>query len=91
MRFVFAISFFASLHLSLNQGASVLPHLLGFLGVVICIYLTTPAITACSNRKVSTAAALSSLVRVVSPTNALNASKNSFVFVNYVHDYADFA
>mgnify|MGYP003498408404 FL=1 len=64
------ISRFAFLHSSLNHGASVLPHLLGFLGLEICISLTAPAITASCNRNSSTAAALSSLQRSVSFTRS---------------------
>jgi hypothetical protein len=62
----------ASRHDSLNHGANVLPHLFGFLGVVLTILLTTPASTAYSRRKRSTFAALSSFVLEVSSTNCLN-------------------
>jgi hypothetical protein len=76
---------------SLNHGAKVLPHLLGFLGVVIFMRLTTPASTAYSSRNRSTYAALSVLSIEVSSTNYLNVSKNYVFFVKSVHDYADFA
>jgi hypothetical protein len=84
-----AISLLASLHVSSNQGASVLPHLLGFLGAVILISLTTPAATAYSSINFSTSAALSSLFISLFPTKVLNFSKNAFFPVNSDHDYAD--
>jgi hypothetical protein len=61
----------------LNQGASVFPHLLGFLGWVIYIFLTTPASTAYSNISFSTASALASLLISLLRTAAANFSKNS--------------
>jgi hypothetical protein len=67
-----AISRFASLHSSVNHGARVFPHLLGFFGDVILISLTTPAPTASCNRKFSTAAARSSLLLEVSVTRVVN-------------------
>ena len=57
-----AIALLASLHFSLNHGARVFPHLLGFLGEVMVISFTTPAATASFNRKFSTAVALSVLL-----------------------------
>jgi hypothetical protein len=65
-----AIALLASLHFSLNHGARVFPHLLGFLGEVMVITFTTPAATASFNRKFSTAVALSVLLRDVSVTSS---------------------
>jgi hypothetical protein len=53
-----------------NQGASVLPHLLGFRGVVIVIFFTTPAATASSKINFSTWFALSSLLIYIFSTIA---------------------
>jgi hypothetical protein len=64
------IFLFAFLHSSVNHGAKVFPHLFGFLGMVVLIYFTTPALTASYNKKRSTAAARSSLLRVVSYTRS---------------------
>jgi hypothetical protein len=86
-----AISLLASLQVSLNHGARVFPHLLGFLGAVILISFTTPAVTASYSRKVSTAAARASLSMVVFSTNDLNFSVKSFFPVYSVHVYADSA
>ena len=58
--------FFASLHSSLNHGASVFPHLLGFFGTAVFISFTTCARTAYCSMHSSTAAALSSLLLVSS-------------------------
>ena len=90
-RFVLAIIRLASLHCSLNHGANVLPHLLGFFGVVMVISLTTPAFTASSMIKCSTAAALSVLSMCVSATVAENLVRNSAELVYSVHFYADVA
>ena len=68
--FAYYISLFAVLQSSVNHGANVFPHLLGFLGMVVFISLTTPALTASYNKKRSTAAARSSLLRVVSYTRS---------------------
>ena len=85
------ISRLASLHASVNHGASVFPHLLGFLGTEILISRTTPAVTASYNRKFSTAAARSSLLRVVSCTRSLNFCTKFIDPVCSVHIYADSA
>jgi hypothetical protein len=87
----FAIALFASLHFSLNHGARVFPHLLGFLGEVMVISLTTPAVTASVNRKFSTAVALSVLLRDVSATRSVNLTLKSSDPVYSVHFYADVA
>ena len=68
--FAYCISLFAVLHSSVNHGANVFPHLLGFLGMVVFISLTTPAMTASCNKKRSIAAARSSLLHVVSYTRS---------------------
>ena len=68
--FAYYISLFAVLQSSVNHGANVFPHLLGILGMVVFISLTTPALTASYNKKRSTAAARSSLLRVVSYTRS---------------------
>jgi hypothetical protein len=59
--FASASFFFASLHLSSNHGASVFPHLFGFLGRAIFSYFTTPAVKASCIIKSSTSCALLSL------------------------------
>ena len=84
-----ANSLLASLQVSLNHGARVLPHLLGFFGDVILISFTTPAVTASYSIKVSTAAARASLSMVVFSTNDLNFAVKSFLPVYSVHVYAD--
>jgi hypothetical protein len=89
--FAYAISLFAFLHCSVNQGASVFPHLLGFLGVVGVISRTTPALTASYNMNASTAAALSVLLLVESDTRAENLLVKSSVAVYSVHFYAEVA
>jgi hypothetical protein len=66
----YCIALLALLHSSVNHGAKVFPHLLGFLGVVVLISLTTPAFTASYNKKRSTISALSSLLCVVSFTRS---------------------
>ena len=86
-----AISRFSFLHVSLNHGASVLPHLFGFFGVDMRISLTTPAFTASYSKNISTAAARSSLLRAVSFTRSLNSFKNFYDPVYVVHCYADVA
>ena len=86
-----AISLLASLHVSLYHGARVYPHLLGFLGTVILISFTTPALTASCSKNDSTAAALSSLLMVVFSTSVLNFSINSGLHVKSVQVYADLA
>jgi hypothetical protein len=86
-----AIALLASLHFSVNHGASVLPHLLGFFGLVILISLTTPALTASSSIKFSTAEALSVLFRALSATRAVNLVLKSSESVYSVHFYADVA
>jgi hypothetical protein len=91
VRFASANPFLASLHSSVNQGASVLPHLLGFLGWVVTIFLTTPAVVAYYNMNSSTAAALFSLFMLVSFTNVCNPSKKSGLCVNSSQDFADVA
>ena len=88
-RRVLASSLLASLQVSLNHGARVFPHLLGFFGAVIFISFTTPALTASYSINVSTAAARLSFPMVVSSTNNLNLSVNSFLPVYSVHVYAD--
>jgi hypothetical protein len=88
---VLANSLLASLQLSLNHGASVFPHLLGFFGGVITVYRTTPASTAWSNINYSTASARSSFVRCPSDTRALNSFINVSVSVYSRHFYADSA
>jgi hypothetical protein len=90
-RLVLAITLLASLHFSVNHGASVFPHLLGFFGLVMVISLTTPALTASSNRKFSTAAALSVLFLDLSATRAVNLVLKSSESVYSVHFYADVA
>ena len=88
-RFASANAFFASLHSSVNHGANVLPHLLGFLGDLIVISFTTPAFTAYSRMYFSTAVALVSLVLSASSTNADKSLRNSGVCVNSRQIYAD--
>jgi hypothetical protein len=88
---VLAISRLASLQVSVNHGARVFPHLLGFLGDVILISFTTPAPTASCSRKCSTAAALSSLLIDVSFTKIVKFSRNSYDLVCCVQLYADVA
>jgi hypothetical protein len=85
------ISRLASLHSSVNHGASVFPHLFGFFGVDILISLTTPASTASYNMNYSTAAALSSLLLSVLFTSLEIFCINFFELVYSVHNYADFA
>jgi hypothetical protein len=74
-----------------NHGARVLPHLLGFLGEEIWIFLTTPACTASYNKKFSTAAARSSLLLSRSYTRSLNFCTKFVDPVCSVHFYADSA
>jgi hypothetical protein len=85
VRRIFAISFLASLQVSLNHGAKVLPHLLGFLGMVLTMRLTTPASTAYSKRNRSTSFALSEFSMEVFSTNDLNLPKNYVFCVKSVH------
>ena len=87
----YCISRLASLQTSVNQGARVFPHLLGFLGDDILISFTTPAFTASYSRKFSTAAARSSLLRSVSCTRSLKFCMNCYNPVYSVHYYADVA
>jgi hypothetical protein len=87
----YAISLLASLHALVNHGARVFPHLLGFLGEDILISFTTPAFTASYSKKISTAAARSSLLRAVSFTRSLKSFINSYDPVCFVHCYADVA
>jgi hypothetical protein len=91
IRLVLAISLFAALQFSSNHGARVLPHLLGFLGVVMLIHFTTPAYTAYSSKNCSTLAARLELSIVVSSTIFLNSSIKSGWSVKLAHYYADFA
>jgi hypothetical protein len=63
--------------------------LLGFLGVVTLISLTTPAPTASSRMNFSTAAALSSLLLDLSVAKLVNLAINSGDPVWSVHFYAD--
>jgi hypothetical protein len=63
--------------------------LLGFRGGVIFIFFTTPAITACSSTKFSTAAALCSFVWPVSCTIFLKFSTNVYCPVYSRHACAD--
>jgi hypothetical protein len=79
----------ASLQVSLNHGARVFPHLLGFFGAVIFISFTTPAVTASYSINDSTAAARASFSMVVFSTNDLNFSRKSFFLVYSAHVYAD--
>ena len=88
-RFALANSLLASLQVSLNHGARVLPHLLGFFGAVIFISFTTPAVTASYSINASTAAARASFSMVVFSTNDLNFARKSFFLVYSAHDYAD--
>ena len=89
LRFALANSLLASLQVSLNHGARVLPHLLGFFGAVIFISFTTPAVTASYSINASTAAARASFSMVVFSTNDLNFARKSFFLVYSAHDYAD--
>ena len=86
-----AISRLAFLHVSLNHGASVFPHLLGFFGVDMRISFTTPAFTASYSKNISTAASLSALLRAVSLTRSLNLFRKFYDPVCVVHCYADVA
>jgi len=61
VRFALCIYFFASLHISSNQGARVLPSLFGLLGSVTLICFTTPISSAYYSMYSSTSCALSSL------------------------------
>jgi hypothetical protein len=90
-RRVLAIFRLASLHSSVNHGARVFPHLLGFIGEVMIIYLTTPAVTASYNKKFSTAAARSSLLMDMSATRVVSLLINSDYPVYSVHFYAEVA
>jgi hypothetical protein len=87
----YCISRLASLHASVNHGARVFPHLLGFLGEEIWIFLTTPACTASYNKKFSTAAARSSLLLSRSYTRSLNFCTKFVDPVCSAHFYADSA
>ena len=82
---------FASLHCSVNHGARVFPHLLGFVGEVMMISFTTPAFTASCNKKLSTFAALSSLLMDVLATRVVSLVTNSDYPVYSVHVYANVA
>jgi hypothetical protein len=77
VRFAYANFFFASLHLSSNHGASVFPHLLGFVGRAIFSYFTTPAVNASCIIKSSTSCALSSLDLLESYIIFPNFSRNA--------------
>jgi hypothetical protein len=90
VRFACASSFFASLHLSSNHGASVFPHLFGFVGCDNFISLTTPISSAYLSIYSSTAAALWLLVRVVSCIIFCIPSMNVDSYVCAVHICADF-
>ena len=61
VRLALAKAYFACLHSSVNQGANVFPHLLGFLGCILLISLTTPAANAYFKMYASISVALSSL------------------------------
>ncbi len=61
MYFAYKYAFLDILHLSSNQGASCLPHLFGFFGVLNSILFITLAATASSIKNYSTCAALYSL------------------------------
>lgn len=78
-------------HSSVYQGASVLPHLLGFLGMVIWTCLTTYARTACYSIYDSTAAALSSFEIVLSSINVCKPVRNSGLLVYSFHALAECA
>ena len=90
-RLVIAIARFASLHASLNQGASVFPHLFGFRGVVIVIFFTTPVATASSKINYSTCVALSLLLAYTLSTIALKFLIKPLFPVTSFHFYADVA
>jgi hypothetical protein len=66
VRLALAKAYFAVLHSSVNQGANVFPHLLGFLGCIFFISLTTPAANAYCSIYSSIAVALSSLFNAAS-------------------------
>jgi uncharacterized membrane protein YesL len=66
VRLALAKAYFAALHSSVNQGANVFPHLLGFLGSVFLISLTTPAANAYYKIYSSIALALASLLSFAS-------------------------
>jgi hypothetical protein len=87
----YCISRLAFLQTSVNHGARVFPHLLGFFGEDILISFTTPAFTASYSINLSTAAARSSLLRSVSCTRSLNFFMKSYDPVCSVHYYADVA
>jgi hypothetical protein len=90
-RFAAAKACFAYLHLSLNHGANVLPHLLGFFGFLNVISFTTPTSTAFVKMYFSTAAALSSLLQFSLFTSYKSSSANSGRCVYSSQDVADFA
>ena len=83
--------FFASLHSSLNHGASIFPHLLGFFGTINLISFTTFAFTACFSIYSSTAAALWSLLLLVLLIISCNSYINSGIRVYSCHEFAEFA
>ncbi len=89
-RFAAAKACFAYLQLSLNHGANVLPHLLGFFGFLNVISLTTPNSTAFVKMYFSTAAALSSLLQLSLFTSYNSSSANSSRCVYSSQDVADF-
>jgi hypothetical protein len=66
-----------------------LPHLLGFLGSVMVICLTTPAVIAYFNINYSTAAARASLLVVGSSIIFCSPAVNSDVFVKSRQEFAD--
>ena len=81
----------ASLQASVNHGANVFPHLLGFFGAVMFISLTTPAVTASYKMKLSTVAARFSLLMDVSATRVVSFATKPYYPVYSVHFYADVA
>ena len=85
VRFASASFFFASLHVSSNHGASVFPHLLGFVGRVCFTYFTTPAVSASCIIKFSTSCALSSFDLLEPYIILYNFSINAVSYVWAVH------
>ena len=66
-----------------------MPHLFGFLGSVMVIFLTTPAVSAYYSINSSTAAARVSLLVVGSSIIFCSPVVNSGVFVNSRQEFAD--
>lgn len=85
------IARFAMRQSSVNHGANVFPHLFGLRGYLHSTFFTTPAVTAWSRRKASTALEQASLSWSGAFTMVSRAALKSTVSVCSLHVLAEFA